>query len=83
MSKRKIVIAITGASGSIYAKVLLKKLLVLKTQIAEVGIVMSNNAKDVWRAELGDESYQDVPFKFYDKGDFFLLLHQDRLAMIR
>lgn len=71
MSKRKIVIAITGASGSIYAKVLLKKLLVLKTQIAEVGIVMSNNAKDVWRAELGDESYQDVPFKFYDKGDFF------------
>ncbi|WP_343318642.1 UbiX family flavin prenyltransferase [Sphingobacterium multivorum] len=71
MSKRKIVIAITGASGSIYAEVLLKKLLVLKTQIAEVGIVMSNNAKDVWRAELGDESYQDVPFKFYDKGDFF------------
>jgi len=71
MSKKKIVVAITGASGSIYAKLLLEKLNSLKSQLAEVGIVMSNNAKDVWRAELGDESYQDVPFKFYDKSDFF------------
>jgi polyprenyl P-hydroxybenzoate and phenylacrylic acid decarboxylases len=71
MSKRKIVVAITGASGSIYAKLLLEKLNSLKSQLAEVGIVMSNNAKDVWRAELGDESYQDVSFKFYDKNDFF------------
>jgi len=71
MSKRKIVVAITGASGSIYAKLLLEKLNSLKSQLAEVGIVMSNNAKDVWRAELGDESYQDVPFKYYDKNDFF------------
>ncbi|MGE8378675.1 MAG: flavoprotein, partial [Sphingobacterium sp.] len=53
MSKRKIVVAITGASGSIYAKLLLEKLNSLKSQLAEVGIVMSNNAKDVWRAELG------------------------------
>lgn len=66
----KIVVAITGASGSIYAKVLLDKLTILKDQVEEVGVVMSDNAKDVWKFELGDESYNDYSFKFYQKNDF-------------
>lgn len=68
--KKKIVIAITGASGSIYAKVLLDKLVALQDQIAEVGIVMSDNAKDVWKFELDDQSFNNYPFKFYQKNDF-------------
>jgi len=36
MSKRKIVVAITGASGAIYAQLLLQKLQQLSTQIAEL-----------------------------------------------
>ena len=36
MNKRKIAIAITGASGSIYAKVLFDKLSLLKDQIADL-----------------------------------------------
>ncbi|MCA5006720.1 UbiX family flavin prenyltransferase [Sphingobacterium bovistauri] len=71
MSKRKIVVAITGASGSIYAKVLLDKLTVLgKTQIFNVGVIMSDNARDVWKYELGDESYNNYDFQFYSKNDF-------------
>ncbi|HLS38128.1 MAG TPA: UbiX family flavin prenyltransferase [Sphingobacterium bovisgrunnientis] len=71
MSKRKIVVAITGASGSIYAKVLLEKLALIKTdQLADVGVVMSDNAKYVWRYELGDESYNNFDFSFYSKNDF-------------
>ncbi len=66
----KIIVAITGASGSIYAKVLLDKLTLLKDQVKEVGVVMSDNAKDVWKFELGDESYNDYSFKFYQKNDF-------------
>ena len=66
----KIIVAITGASGSIYAKVLLDKLTLLKDQVEEVGVVMSDNAKDVWKFELGDESYNDYSFKFYQKNDF-------------
>lgn len=66
----KIVIAITGASGAIYAKVLLDKLALLKDQINEVGVVMSNNAKDVWEFELGDDSYNKYPFTYYSKDDF-------------
>lgn len=69
--KKKIVVAITGASGSIYAKLLLEKLHVLQEQIAEVGVVMSDNARDVWKFELGDENYQQLPFKIYSKADFW------------
>lgn len=63
----KIVVAITGASGSIYAKVLLDK---LATRQHEVGIVMSDNAKTVWRQELKNDDYGKYPFRFYDKRDF-------------
>jgi len=70
MIKRKIAIAITGASGSIYAKVLLDKLSALENQIADLAIVMSDNAKDVWQYELGNNSYDNYGFRFYDKRDF-------------
>lgn len=68
--KKKIVVAVTGASGSIYAKLLLNKLQLLSDQISEVAVVMSDNAKQVWQFELDDESYNDLPFKFYAKHDF-------------
>lgn len=68
--KHKIVIAITGASGGIYAKLLLEKLVQLKAQIQEVGIIMSDNAKYVWETELGNQAYHDFPFTFYSKSDF-------------
>jgi 4-hydroxy-3-polyprenylbenzoate decarboxylase len=69
--ENKIVVAVTGASGSIYAKVLLSKLEQLESQIKEVGIVMSNNAKEVWRYELNNSDYENSPFKSYDKDNFF------------
>ncbi|MBI3500359.1 MAG: UbiX family flavin prenyltransferase [Bacteroidetes bacterium] len=70
MKKQKIVVGITGASGSIYAKVLLEKLQQLKSQVEEVGVVMSDNAKEVWRTELGDNGYEKIKFKIYDKNNF-------------
>ena len=66
----KIVIAISGASGAIYAKLLLDKLVSIKSQIEAVGIIMSENAKYVWETELEDKSFQDYPFSFYSKSDF-------------
>ncbi len=66
----KIVVAITGASGSIYAKVLLDKLMQMKDQYTELGIVMSDNAKSVWKVELGDETYANYQAKYYEKYDF-------------
>lgn len=66
----KIVIAITGASGSIYPKLLIDKLLLIKDQWEELSLVMSTNAKDIWQTELGNAAYLDYPVKFYDKNDF-------------
>jgi 4-hydroxy-3-polyprenylbenzoate decarboxylase len=68
--KKKIVIAITGASGAIYAKLILEKLQQLSGQITEIAVVMSDNAKEVWKFELDNEDYSNYPFKFYKKNDF-------------
>ena len=68
--KHKIVIGISGASGAIYAKLLLDELNKLSTQIEAVGIVMSDNAKYVWETELSNKDYQNYPFTFYSKNDF-------------
>ena len=66
----KVVIAITGASGAIYAKLLLDKLLVLKDQWQELSIVMSNNAKEVWKTELEDERFNNYPARYFEKNNF-------------
>jgi 4-hydroxy-3-polyprenylbenzoate decarboxylase len=66
----KIAIAITGASGSVYAKVLLDKLVLLNDQYEELSIVMSSNAKEIWQTELGNEEYKNYPFRYFDKYDF-------------
>ena len=57
---RKITVAITGASGAIYAERLLKKLSVAKEQWNELSVVMSNNAKEVWKTELQNESWKEL-----------------------
>jgi flavin prenyltransferase len=67
----KIAVAVTGASGSIYAKSLIAKLASLSNQIEVVSLVFSDNAKDVWQHELGNRDFEKLPFKTYDKSDFF------------
>jgi 4-hydroxy-3-polyprenylbenzoate decarboxylase len=68
MEKRKIIVAITGASGAIYAELLLKFL--SQQENIEVGVIMSDNAKTVWQHELNNENFSDFPFTFYHKNDF-------------
>ena len=67
---KKIVVAITGASGSVYSKILLDKLATIKDQWDELAIVMTENAKLVWATELGNVSYDNYPAKFYTTTDF-------------
>lgn len=66
----RIVVAITGASGSIYAKVLLDRLMHLRQQWNAIGVVMSDNAKMVWEYELGNRDFEKYPVTFYAKNDF-------------
>jgi 4-hydroxy-3-polyprenylbenzoate decarboxylase len=66
----KIVVAITGASGAVYSKVLLDKLFAIKEQWNELSVVLTENAKEVWKTELENEDYNNYPLKFYNQQDF-------------
>ena len=66
----KIVVAITGASGSIYAKLLLEKMQLIKDQWNDLAIIMTENAKQVWETELSDNDYKNLPVKNYSTTDF-------------
>ena len=69
--RQKIVVAITGASGSVYAKVLLTKLCQLQDQIEEIGVIMTENAKDVWKTELGNDDFKNFDVKYFTQQDFY------------
>ncbi len=66
----KIVLAITGASGSIYPKLLIEKMLTINKQWQELAVVMTENAKQVWFTELGNHDYSRFPVKIYETMDF-------------
>lgn len=67
---RKIVIAVTGASGSIYADLLIKKLQLIQNQWDELSLVMTENAREVWKIELDSSSYEDHKLNIYTQQDF-------------
>lgn len=66
----KIVVAVTGASGAVYAQVLITKLLKMKDQWQQLAVVMTENAKTVWKTELDNEDYSNLPVNFYTQNDF-------------
>ncbi len=66
--KRKIVLAIGGSSGSIYAKLLMDKIATMPD--IKLGVVMSDNAIINWEIELGPFDKSAYPFSFYNKNDF-------------
>lgn len=68
--KRKIVVAITGASGSIYARQVIDKLLSIPDQWSELCAVISDNAREVWQTELGEPVRVSGNVKIYSKTDF-------------
>ena len=68
---RRIVLAITGASGSIYAQKLLEKLQLLKTPPVEVAVIFSETAKEIWEAEIGKKYSPKPPAKEYDNRTFY------------
>jgi 4-hydroxy-3-polyprenylbenzoate decarboxylase len=67
---KRVVVCVTGASGSIYASSLLERLLTLKDQWSELAMVMTVNAKEVWQTELENENWKNYPVKFYSTNDF-------------
>lgn len=67
---KKIVIAVTGASGSIYARQILQKLNQINSQWQDIGVIFTENAKQVWKTELQNEDWQQIDFPLFGKNDF-------------
>jgi 4-hydroxy-3-polyprenylbenzoate decarboxylase len=70
LKSKKIILAITGASGAIYAKLLIDNFVKYQNQIDDVNIVFSSNALDVWNHEIENFEIEKIPFKIYDKNNF-------------
>jgi 4-hydroxy-3-polyprenylbenzoate decarboxylase len=66
----KLVVAVGGASGSVYAKRLLDALVPLQSEAAtvEVGLVFTQSGNEVWAHEIGD--LPAYPYKKYGLKDF-------------
>jgi len=69
--KRKIVLAVTGASGSIYALKLLERLTCLTSLPEEIAVIFSDMAKVIWKDEIGQEYLPVLPVKQYDNKMFY------------
>lgn len=69
---RKLILAITGASGSIYAQKLLDKLISLKNPPSEIAVVFSDNANAIREHETGKKFTLKKPAKEYDNKNFFV-----------
>ncbi len=69
-ASKNIVVAITGASGSIYAKMLLDKLESIRSSLDNLSIVFSPHGKQVWLHELNSIDTQCYTASYYKYQDF-------------
>lgn len=67
----KIAVAVTGASGSIYAYQLFRTMQRHRSLFDQIGVVWSENAKTVWELELQHTAYEDFNFNTYSNKDYF------------
>jgi 4-hydroxy-3-polyprenylbenzoate decarboxylase len=70
-SGNKVIVAVTGASGSVYALRLLGKLSGLKIPPAEIAVVFSDTAKEIWEHETGQKYIPVPPARVFENNNFF------------
>lgn len=68
--KRKIIVGITGASGSIYARLTIKALLEDQS-IDELAVILTDTAREVMEYENQSIQLNDTRITFYDIDDMF------------
>jgi len=66
----KIVIAVTGGSGSIYAEDLIEKLILSEHLIDKIALIRSKNAELAWKHELDTVWPQHTKITYFSKNDF-------------
>lgn len=71
MKENKVVVAITGASGQIYAEKLLASLAALDKPPKETAVIISDTARKVWEYEIGRKFEVPAMAKGFENDDFF------------
>jgi len=71
LKSRKVILAVTGASGSIYALRLLEKLKSLNSPPEEIAVIFSDTAKQIWESELDSKPVITSPAKEYNNNSFY------------
>jgi flavin prenyltransferase len=68
---RKIVLAITGASGAIYAYKLLGKLHEMQAPIEEIAVIFSDTGREIWESEIGSKFHNEGSAKEYSNNKYY------------
>lgn len=68
---KKIIIGVTGASGSVYAQRLLQRIGTLSAELNDCGVVFSKSAEAVIEYELNIKKEGMTSYKIYENSDFF------------
>jgi 4-hydroxy-3-polyprenylbenzoate decarboxylase len=71
MKKRKIIVGITGASGQIYAKILLDILEACHLHFDEIAVVFTQTGKQVFNYEIDEDVVKYKNIKIYENDDLF------------
>jgi flavin prenyltransferase len=69
-SERKIIVALTGASGSVYGLKLLESIRNLSLSPTEVAVIFTSNAMEIMHHETGCNFSPSGKEKIYDNHDF-------------
>ncbi|MGD9977123.1 MAG: UbiX family flavin prenyltransferase [Bacteroidales bacterium] len=69
--KQKIIVAVTGASGAIYAAKLIDLLQSQKERVEEIALIFSENGRKVWAFEQGPVRQFFAPVIEYNNADMF------------
>ena len=74
MNKKKVVVALTGASGMIYAQRLFLKLKEekLNLQVSDIAVILSDNVKGIWQNEIEQGNIKDFGFPIYKNNNFYV-----------
>lgn len=71
MNDRKIIVAVTGASGSIYAEKLLQRLTGVTNPPSEIALVFSETARKIWEYETGKKFAPTGKQRIYENDNLF------------
>lgn len=70
MNRRKIIVAVTGASGAVYAVKLLERLRTLPEPPAETAVIFTSNAEEIMLYETGTPFIPAGNEKLWNNNDF-------------